>query len=152
MSTSIILFSNTNHTNHHELFVLFVQFVFVYIVNYILVNPHESFVPFTFVLSRPLVGFGFASRSEATTKARRRHDEGRVEASVCRPSIILYPKSPKLGCHFLRKKRWHMVAHDDNNNNNKCETTIHTHYTNCKANIKQKLACPVSDRECLMRC
>ena len=31
---------------------------------------------------------------------------------------------PKLGCHFLKKKKWHKVGLDNNNNNNRDAYTI----------------------------
>ena len=42
-------------------------------------------------------------------------------------------KAQNQGATF-EKKKWHKVAYDDNYNNNKYETTVHTHFTNCRAN------------------
>ena len=33
-----------------------------------------------------------------------------------------------MGATF-EKKKWHEVGHDDNNNNNRYETTVHTQFT-----------------------
>ena len=56
------------------------------------------------------IHFASTLRSEGRAKAEWKH-------RVCRPSIMLYPKCPKSGCHF-REKKWHEVGHDDNDNNN----------------------------------
>ena len=88
-------------------------------------------------------------RSEGRAKAEWKQGEGRV----CPPSVIIIPKKPKNRVPLLRKKKWHKVAPDDNNNYNKYETTVNPHFTlqltNCKANTTTD-SCICSDVQCLI--
>ena len=53
--------------------------------------------------------------SEPTAKVRRVMDDD-VVCVFNRPSVIVIPKKSKIRVPLLRKKKWHEVGHDDNNN------------------------------------
>ena len=55
---------------------------------------------------------------EPTAKLQRVVDDD-VVCVFNRPSVIVIPKSAKIRVPLLRKKKWHKVGHDDNNNNNR---------------------------------
>ena len=65
-------------------------------------------------------------------KAERTQSEGRAKAKWRQPSVIILPRRTKIRVPLLRKKKWHKVALD--NNNNRDETTVHTQFTVYKAN------------------
>ena len=62
-----------------------------------------------------------------------------MEASV----FYNYTQKNKNQGAAFEKKKWQKVAHDDNDNNNRCETTVHTlfhtpfHKLQCKRDDRQ---------------